>query len=94
MLEYYPRLKALPVPSGMATSSEIPWTRIYLYQVQIFWGVLTVPVKEADQLYGLDSRRAIEARVLHRRVSNCRICIHDPEVYFENRGSKITSARS
>ena len=77
----YPRLSIAGASAGNV--SEIMWTRIYLYQVQIF-GVSHGTRTEAEQL--IQWIRAGELRpVLHAafRLS----ALHDAERYFVDRGS-------
>jgi len=77
----YPRLSIAGASAGNV--SEIMWTRIYLYQVQIF-GVSHGTRGEAEQL--ITWVRSGELKpVLHAafRLSE----LHDAERYFMNRGS-------
>jgi len=77
----YPRLSIAGASGG--NISEILWTRIYLYQVQIF-GVSHGTREEAEQL--MDWIRGGQLRpVLHGafRLSE----LHQAERYFMNRGS-------
>lgn len=79
--ETYPRLSIAGASGG--NISEILWTRIYLYQVQIF-GVSHGTREEAEQL--IEWIRAGQLRpVLHGafRLSD----LHRAEEYFVNRGS-------
>ncbi len=77
----YPRLSIAGASGGNV--SEIMWTRIYLYQVQIF-GVSHGTREEAEQL--VDWIRSGQLKpVLHAafRLSD----LHEAEAYFVNRGS-------
>lgn len=77
----YPRLSIAGASGG--NLSEIMWTRIYLYQVQIF-GVSHGTREEAEQL--VDWIRSGQLKpVLHAafRLSE----LHEAERYFVNRGS-------
>lgn len=77
----YPRLSIAGASAGNFT--EIMWTRIYLYQVQIF-GVSHGTREEAEQL--MEWIRAGQLKpVLHAafRLSE----LHEAERYFVNRGS-------
>ena len=77
----YPRLSIAGASAGNV--SEVLWTRIYLYQVQIF-GVSHGTREEAEQLVAWI--RSGELRpVLHGafRLSD----LHEAEHYFVNRGS-------
>jgi NADPH:quinone reductase-like Zn-dependent oxidoreductase len=77
----YPRLSIAGASAGNV--SEIMWTRIYLYQVQIF-GVSHGTREEAEQL--VDWIRSGQLKpVLHAafRLSD----LHEAETYFVNRGS-------
>jgi NADPH:quinone reductase-like Zn-dependent oxidoreductase len=77
----YPRLSIAGASGG--NISEILWTRIYLYQVQIF-GVSHGTREEADQLMAWIRGGQLKP-VLHGafKLSD----LHHAEVYFENRGS-------
>ncbi|WP_298450116.1 zinc-binding dehydrogenase [uncultured Marinobacter sp.] len=79
--ETYPRLSIAGASGG--NISEILWTRIYLYQVQIF-GVSHGTREEAEQLVGWIRSGQLKP-VLHGafRLSK----LHDAERYFMNRGS-------
>lgn len=77
----YPRLSIAGASAGNV--SEIMWTRIYLYQVQVF-GVSHGTREEAEQL--VDWIRSGQLKpVLHAafRLSD----LHDAERYFVNRDS-------
>ncbi len=77
----YPRLSIAGASAG--NLSEIMWTRIYLYQVQIF-GVSHGTREEAEQL--VDWIRGGQLKpVLHAafKLSD----LHEAERYFVNRGS-------
>lgn len=77
----YPRLSIAGASAG--NISEIMWTRIYLYQVQIF-GVSHGTREEAEQL--VDWIRGGQLKpVLHAafKLSD----LHEAERYFVNRGS-------
>lgn len=77
----YPRLSIAGASAGNV--SEIMWTRIYLYQVQLF-GVSHGTREEAEQL--VDWIRGGQLKpVLHAafKLSD----LHDAERYFVNRGS-------
>ena len=77
----YPRLSIVGASGGNV--SRILWTRIYLYQVQIF-GVSHGTRKEAEQL--IEWIRSGELRpVLHGAFPLSRL--HDAERYFVDRGS-------
>ncbi|RCV87227.1 zinc-binding dehydrogenase [Billgrantia montanilacus] len=77
----YPRLSIAGASGG--NLSEIMWTRIYLYQVQIF-GVSHGTREEAEQLIEWIRTGQLKP-VLHAafKLSN----LHDAESYFVNRGS-------
>ncbi|GAA0849829.1 alcohol dehydrogenase family protein [Marinobacter szutsaonensis] len=77
----YPRLSIAGASGG--NISEILWTRIYLYQVQIF-GVSHGTREEAEQLMAWIRGGQLKP-VLHRafRLSD----LHRAEEYFVNRGS-------
>ncbi|MFC4259022.1 zinc-binding dehydrogenase [Marinobacter lacisalsi] len=77
----YPRLSIAGASAG--NLSEIMWTRIYLYQVQIF-GVSHGTREEAEQLVEWIRSGQLKP-VLHAafRLSK----LHDAERYFVNRGS-------
>jgi len=77
----YPRLSIAGASGG--NISEILWTRIYLYQVQIF-GVSHGTREEAEQLMGWIRGGQLKP-VLHGafRLSD----LHRAEEYFANRGS-------
>ena len=77
----YPRLSIAGASAG--NLSEIMWTRIYLYQVQIF-GVSHGTREEADQLVEWIRGGQLKP-VLHAafRLSD----LHEAERYFVNRGS-------
>lgn len=77
----YPRLSIAGASGG--NISEILWTRIYLYQVQIF-GVSHGTREEADQLMSWIQKGQLRP-VLHGafRLSD----LHRAEEYFVNRGS-------
>lgn len=77
----YPRLSIAGASGG--NISEILWTRIYLYQVQIF-GVSHGTREEADQLMAWIRGGQLKP-VLHGafRLSD----LHHAEEYFVNRGS-------
>jgi NADPH:quinone reductase-like Zn-dependent oxidoreductase len=77
----YPRLSIAGASGG--NISEILWTRIYLYQVQIF-GVSHGTREEADQLMSWIREGQLKP-VLHGafRLSD----LHRAEQYFVNRGS-------
>ncbi len=77
----YPRLSIAGASGG--NISEILWTRIYLYQVQIF-GVSHGTREEAEQLIGWVRDGQLKP-VLHGafRLSD----LHRAETYFVNRGS-------
>ncbi|MGO3698428.1 MULTISPECIES: zinc-binding dehydrogenase [Halomonas] len=77
----YPRLSIAGASGG--NLSEIMWTRIYLYQVQIF-GVSHGTREEAEQL--ITWIRSGELKpVLHAAFKLSEL--HDAERYFVNRGS-------
>lgn len=77
----YPRLSIAGASGG--NLSEIMWTRIYLYQVQIF-GVSHGTREEAEQL--MEWIRSGELKpVLHAAFKLSEL--HDAERYFVNRGS-------
>ncbi|WP_043510925.1 zinc-binding dehydrogenase [Halomonas sp. BC04] len=77
----YPRLSIAGASGG--NLSEIMWTRIYLYQVQIF-GVSHGTREEAEQLIEWIRQGQLKP-VLHAafRLSD----LHRAETYFVNRGS-------
>lgn len=77
----YPRLSIAGASAGNV--SEIMWTRIYLYQVQIF-GVSHGTREEAEQLVGWIRSGQLKP-VLHAtfRLSE----LHEAEHYFVNRDS-------
>ena len=77
----YPRLSIAGASGG--NLSEIMWTRIYLYQVQIF-GVSHGTREEAEQLIEWIRQGRLKP-VLHAafRLSD----LHRAETYFVNRGS-------
>ncbi|PXY00567.1 alcohol dehydrogenase catalytic domain-containing protein [Halomonas sp. LBP4] len=77
----YPRLSIAGASGG--NLSEIMWTRIYLYQVQIF-GVSHGTREEAEQLVAWIRSGQLKP-VLHAafRLSE----LHEAERYFVNRGS-------
>lgn len=77
----YPRLSIAGASAG--NLSEIMWTRIYLYQVQIF-GVSHGTREEAEQLVEWIRGGQLKP-VLHAafRLSK----LHEAERYFVNRGS-------
>ena len=77
----YPRLSIAGASGG--NISEILWTRIYLYQVQIF-GVSHGTREEAEQLMAWIRGGQLKP-VLHGafRLSD----LHRAEEYFVNRGS-------
>lgn len=77
----YPRLSIAGASGG--NISEIMWTRIYLYQVQIF-GVSHGTREEAEQLIEWICSGALKP-VLHAafKLSD----LHNAERYFVNRGS-------
>ena len=77
----YPRLSIAGASASNLT--EIMWTRIYLYQVQIF-GVSHGTREEAEQLIEWIRNGQLKP-VLHAtfRLSK----LHDAEHYFVNRGS-------
>ena len=80
--EDYPRLSIAGASAG--NLSEIMWTRIYLYQVQIF-GVSHGTREEAPQL--IDWIRKGKLRpVLHAAFPLSEL--HEAEHYFVNRGSR------
>ncbi|MEQ4538163.1 MAG: zinc-binding dehydrogenase [Billgrantia sp.] len=77
----YPRLSIAGASGG--NLSEIMWTRIYLYQVQIF-GVSHGTREEAEQL--IEWIRSGQLRpVLHAAFKLSEL--HEAERYFVNRGS-------
>ncbi|PWV76714.1 zinc-binding dehydrogenase [Halomonas sp. A11-A] len=79
----YPRLSIAGASGG--NLSEIMWTRIYLYQVQIF-GVSHGTREEAEQLIAWI--RSGELRpVLHAAFPLS--ALHEAERYFVNRGSNF-----
>ena len=77
----YPRLSIAGASGG--NISEIMWTRVYLYQVQIF-GVSHGTREEAEQLIEWIRSGALKP-VLHAafKLSD----LHNAERYFVNRGS-------
>ncbi|MCD6004563.1 zinc-binding dehydrogenase [Halomonas sp. IOP_6] len=77
----YPRLSIAGASGG--NISEIMWTRVYLYQVQIF-GVSHGTREEAEQLIEWIRSAALKP-VLHAafKLSD----LHNAERYFVNRGS-------
>ncbi|MCE9683914.1 alcohol dehydrogenase catalytic domain-containing protein [Halomonas alkalisoli] len=77
----YPRLSIAGASGG--NLSEIMWTRIYLYQVQIF-GVSHGTREEAEQLVAWIRTGQLKP-VLHAafKLSD----LHEAETYFVNRGS-------
>ncbi|MGP9665063.1 zinc-binding dehydrogenase [Halomonas sp. AOP22-C1-8] len=77
----YPRLSIAGASGG--NLSEIMWTRIYLYQVQIF-GVSHGTREEAEQLIAWIRRGELKP-VLHAAFKLSEL--HDAERYFVNRGS-------
>ncbi|MDN6319897.1 MAG: zinc-binding dehydrogenase [Marinobacter sp.] len=79
--ETYPRLSIAGASGG--NISEILWTRIYLYQVQIF-GVSHGTREEAGQLVAWIREGQLKP-VLHGAFRLSRL--HDAERYFTNRGS-------
>ena len=77
----YPRLSIAGASGG--NLSEIMWTRIYLYQVQIF-GVSHGTREEAEQLMAWIRSGELKP-VLHAAFKLSEL--HDAERYFVNRGS-------
>lgn len=77
----YPRLSIAGASGG--NLSEMMWTRIYLYQVQIF-GVSHGTREEAEQLVAWIRSGELKP-VLHRAFKLSEL--HDAERYFVNRGS-------
>jgi NADPH:quinone reductase-like Zn-dependent oxidoreductase len=77
----YPRLSIAGASAG--NFSEIMWTRIYLYQVQIF-GVSHGTREEADQLVAWIRSGQLRP-VLHAAFRLSRL--HEAERYFVNRNS-------
>ncbi|SER89407.1 NADPH:quinone reductase [Vreelandella subterranea] len=77
----YPRLSIAGASGG--NLSEIMWTRIYLYQVQIF-GVSHGTREEAQQLIAWIRSGELKP-VLHAAFKLSEL--HDAERYFVNRGS-------
>ncbi|MGP9796576.1 zinc-binding dehydrogenase [Halomonas sp. 86] len=77
----YPRLSIAGASDG--NLSEIMWTRIYLYQVQIF-GVSHGTREEAEQLIAWIRSGELKP-VLHAAFKLSEL--HDAERYFVNRGS-------
>jgi len=77
----YPRLSIAGASAG--NFSEIMWTRIYLYQVQIF-GVSHGTREEAEQLVAWIRSGQLRP-VLHAAFRLSRL--HDAERYFVNRNS-------
>ena len=77
----YPRLSIAGASGG--NLSEIMWTRIYLYQVQIF-GVSHGTREEAEQLMAWIRSGDLKP-VLHAAFKLSEL--HDAERYFVNRGS-------
>jgi NADPH:quinone reductase-like Zn-dependent oxidoreductase len=77
----YPRLSIAGASGG--NISEIMWTRIYLYQVQIF-GVSHGTREEAEQLIAWIRSGELKP-VLHGAFKLSEL--HDAERYFVNRGS-------
>ena len=77
----YPRLSIAGASGG--NLSEIMWTRIYLYQVQIF-GVSHGTREEAEQLIDWICRGELKP-VLHATFKLSEL--HTAERYFVNRGS-------
>ncbi|WP_275288263.1 zinc-binding dehydrogenase [Halomonas elongata] len=77
----YPRLSIAGASGGNV--SEIMWTRIYLYQVQIF-GVSHGTREEAEQLVAWIRDGQLKP-VLHAAFKLSEL--HDAERYFVNRGS-------
>ncbi|MFY0989745.1 zinc-binding dehydrogenase [Halomonas sp. C05BenzN] len=77
----YPRLSIAGASGG--NLSEIMWTRVYLYQVQLF-GVSHGTREEAEQLVAWIREGQLKP-VLHAafRLSD----LHQAETYFVNRGS-------
>ncbi len=84
----YPRLSIAGGASG-GNISEILWTRIYLYQVQIF-GVSHGTREEAEQLMRWIRSGDLKP-VLHGafRLSE----LHRAEEYFVNRGSNYLGGK-
>lgn len=79
--ESYPRLSIAGASGGNV--SEVLWTRIYLYQVQIF-GVSHGTREEAEQLVAWIRRGALKP-VLHAAFKLSEL--HDAESYFVDRSS-------
>ncbi|MYL22385.1 zinc-binding dehydrogenase [Halomonas alkaliantarctica] len=77
----YPRLSIAGASGGNV--SEMMWTRIYLYQVQIF-GVSHGTREEAEQLMAWIRRGELKP-VLHAAFKLSEL--HEAERYFVNRGS-------
>lgn len=77
----YPRLSIAGASAGNV--SELMWTRIYLYQVQIF-GVSHGTREEAEQLIGWIRSGRLKP-VLHATFKLSEL--HEAEHYFVNRGS-------
>ncbi|QPL48048.1 zinc-binding dehydrogenase [Halomonas sp. A40-4] len=77
----YPRLSIAGASGG--NLSEVMWTRIYLYQVQIF-GVSHGTREEAEQLIAWIRSGELKP-VLHAAFKLSEL--HDAERYFVNRGS-------
>ena len=77
----YPRLSIAGASGG--NLSEIMWTRIYLYQVQVF-GVSHGTREEAEQLMAWIRNGALKP-VLHAAFPLSRL--REAETYFVNRGS-------
>ncbi|SEO47834.1 zinc-binding dehydrogenase [Aquisalimonas asiatica] len=77
----YPRLSIAGASAGNV--SEIMWTRIYLYQVQIF-GVSHGTREEAEQLVAWIRSGQLRP-VLHAAFPLSRL--HEAETYFTRRGS-------
>ncbi|WP_447553609.1 alcohol dehydrogenase catalytic domain-containing protein [Vreelandella sp. EE22] len=77
----YPRLSIAGASGGNV--SEIMWTRIYLYQVQLF-GVSHGTREEADQLMAWIRSGELKP-VLHAAFKLSEL--HEAERYFVNRGS-------
>lgn len=77
----YPRLSIAGASAGNIT--EIMWTRIYLYQVQIF-GVSHGTREEAEQLVGWIRSEQLRP-VLHAAFPLSKL--HEAETYFIDRGS-------
>lgn len=79
----YPRLSIAGASGGNV--SEIMWTRIYLYQVQIF-GVSHGTREEAEQLIAWIRSGQLKP-VLHAAFKLSEL--HRAEEYFVNRGSNF-----